>query len=164
MRFKFHGDVSLLGIGSLAQCTSCDPGKYCPSPSATSPVANCTAGYYCVLNATTAQPVDGVTGDICPTGHYCPEGFGEPFPCEDGTYAGTTGMAVCDECTAGHYCVPGVSDVTPEACPIGFYCPAGTGHIWTPCPIGTFSAATGLSAVSQCTDCTGMYGKTLYCV
>ena len=147
--------LSSAGISSLEECTACDGGMYCPSPGAISPAGNCSSRYYCVLNATTAQPTDGVTGDICPQGHYCPSGTALPLPCEDGTYAGTTGMAVCDECTTGHYCIPGESDVVPSPCPMGFYCLPGTGHIWSPCPLGTFSSATGLSNVTQCTPCTG---------
>ena len=128
---------------------------YCPSPGAIAPAGNCSDGYFCAGNATTAQPTDGTTGDECPLGHYCPAGSGQPLPCEDGTYAGVTTMSVCDECTPGYYCVPGESDVTPAACPAGYYCPAGTGYIWTPCPLGTFSTATGLSNITQCTPCTG---------
>lgn len=44
-------------------------------------------------------------------------------------------------------------------CPAGYYCPAGTGPVWSQCPSGTYSALTGLYQESQCTACTG--GK--YC-
>ena len=128
---------------------------YCPSPGAVSPAGNCSEGYYCTLEAITDQPTDGTTGNICPVGHYCPAASAAPKTCEDGTYAGTEGMSICDVCTAGHYCIPGESNVTPLPCPAGFYCPSGTGHVWTPCPLGTFSSATGLSEESQCTNCTG---------
>lgn len=84
-------------MGSEEDCTSCDPGQYCPSPGATSPAGDCSAGYYCAGNATSAQPTDGTTGNVCPVGNYCPSGSGQPLPCEDGTYAGVTTMAVCDE-------------------------------------------------------------------
>lgn len=42
-----------------------------------------------------------------------------------------------------------------HACPRGYYCPARTGLDWKPCPRGTFSNASHLSAVTQCKDCPG---------
>ena len=50
------------------------------------------------------------------------------------------------------YCLGG--DLITE-CPEGYYCPAGTGVDWQPCPVGTFSNQTGLSLDSQCLPCTG---------
>ena len=50
------------------------------------------------------------------------------------------------------YCLGG--DLITE-CPEGYYCPAGTGVDWQPCPVGTFSNQTGLSQDSQCLPCTG---------
>ena len=61
---------------------------------------------------------------------------------------------MCSPCTPGHYCITGSS---PAACPAGFYCPEGTGHVWESCPAGTFSSETGLHNISQCTECTGGY-------
>lgn len=37
-------------------------------------------------------PTDGVTGDICPLGHFCPMGSTSPVLCPDGTYSNSTGM------------------------------------------------------------------------
>ena len=31
----------------------------------------CASGYYCDSGASRADPTDGSTGDICPTGRYC---------------------------------------------------------------------------------------------
>lgn len=45
---------------------------------------DCSAGYYCTAQANTSTPTDGVTGDVCPVGHYCPTGSTAPIPCEDG--------------------------------------------------------------------------------
>lgn len=39
-----------------------------------------------------SMPSDGVTGDICPMGHYCPLGSTSPVVCPDGTYSNTTGI------------------------------------------------------------------------
>ena len=40
-----------------------------------------------------------------------------------------------------------------DICPAGSYCPEGSDSP-TPCPIGTFSASTGLSMSAECTVCT----------
>jgi len=44
-------------------------------------------------------------GGICPVGNYCPGGVNSiyPIPCENGTYAPTTGMSVCLSCPQGLY-------------------------------------------------------------
>ena len=51
----------------------------------------CNAGSYCVQNATKPNPTDGVTGNTCPVGTYCPRGAHVPLFCENGTYANVTG-------------------------------------------------------------------------
>ena len=44
--------------------------------------------------------------------------------------------------------------------PAGFYCPGGSASAIA-CPAGTFGAASGLTAVSECTNCTaGSYCET----
>lgn len=45
---------------------------------------DCQAGYYCTLRSNNSAPSDGVTGDICPEGNYCPVGSPAPVPCDDG--------------------------------------------------------------------------------
>jgi len=135
-----------------SQCKGCDPGQYCPNYGMIAPQGNCSARYYCSANATVAVPTDGTTGNVCPANYYCPIGSGSPVPCEPGTYTQTTLNEVCLPCTAGYYCSSGAA---PISCPAGFYCPEGTGLVWQSCPAGTFSSATGLSNVTQCTQCTG---------
>lgn len=49
-------------------------------------------GYYCSGGAMSSMPSDGVTGNICPVGHYCPMGASSPVVCPDGTYSNTTGI------------------------------------------------------------------------
>lgn len=49
-------------------------------------------GYYCTGGAKTAKPEDGITGDICPRGHFCPEGSAAPSPCPSGEYSNATGQ------------------------------------------------------------------------
>jgi len=77
--------------------------------------------------------VDGVTGDICPIGSYCPQGSPAPTTCIAGSYTNATGQATCLTCPAGYQCLGG-SDINP--CPQGQYCPLGTGIATQPCPIG----------------------------
>ena len=140
------------GLEVVSQCIPCSPGKFCSGSGNTQPTGNCSARYYCAINATTDSPTDGSTGNRCPIGHYCPAGTAQPIPCEPGTYTDTLQNEVCLPCTPGRFCVTGTN---PEPCPMGYYCPEGTGHIWQSCPAGTFSAATGLANVTQCTQCLG---------
>lgn len=55
------------------------------------PNGTCAAGYFCRRNATSATPNQGVDANICPVGHYCPSGTGEPTNCPKGTYGNDTG-------------------------------------------------------------------------
>ena len=56
-----------------------------------------------------------------------------------------------------HGCMQGAISATETGCPAGNYCPAGS-LFATPCPIGTYSSSTLLTAASECTDCdAGMY-------
>ena len=58
--------------GSSSQ-TNCTAGRYCDREGLAEPSGNCEAGYYCTGNNTKQNP-RGVNGDLCPDGHYCPEG------------------------------------------------------------------------------------------
>ena len=84
------------------------------------------SGYYCISGASKSTPQDGLTGDICPTGHYCPEGSSQPEPCPAGTYLNITGQDAemdCISCPLGEYC-PGEGRSLPAGlCDPGFYCP-----------------------------------------
>lgn len=73
-------------VGSSAQ-QACPGGMYCQTAGLSAPTGNCSAGYYCILTATTLTPTDGVTGDGCPAGYYCPQGSAAPTPCSPGTYS-----------------------------------------------------------------------------
>ena len=70
-------------------------------PTSTGP---CDAGYYCSGGASVSAPTDGITGDICPTGSYCPIGTGTAELCPPGTFSNTTGNEAegdCEQCTPG---------------------------------------------------------------
>lgn len=73
----------------------------------TSPVGNCSAGYFCTLGAVDQSPVGQLYGDVCPSGHYCPEGTGTPEPCPAGTYlpdSGRRSQLDCLPCPGGKFC------------------------------------------------------------
>ena len=65
---------------------------------------DCAAGYYCIGGAIIPNPIDNVTGAICPEGHYCPDGTFTPESCPPGYYLNATGsgsFADCKLCLAG---------------------------------------------------------------
>ena len=123
---------------------SCDPGYYCHVEGLPAPSAKCQAGYYCTLAATTATPLDNITGNICPQGHYCPEGTSSPLPCDSSyylPYEGAANVTDCQLCTPGMYCGGRGLDSTTSFCSPGYYCPEGQNSP-TPinfmCPLGHF--------------------------
>ncbi|MGH0168698.1 UNVERIFIED_CONTAM: hypothetical protein FKN15_055273 [Acipenser sinensis] len=143
------------GAWDQTSCWLCPPGHYCHGTGLTQPSALCAPGFYCSGGAKTSMPVDGVSGDRCPKGHYCPEGSVLPLSCPDGSYANITGVAECLDCPAGYYCLSGQS---VQLCPEGHYCPGGTGLDLLPCPPGTYSLEPGNSQLEQCQLCpAGMY-------
>ncbi|XP_035857407.1 zonadhesin-like [Sander lucioperca] len=141
---------STVGAQNLSSCWPCPPGLYCNSTGLSQPSGICYAGYYCSGGAVSSLPSDGVTGDICPIGHYCPMGSRSPVLCPDGTYSNTTGAEECDDCLSGTYCLSG-EGVQP--CPAGHYCLGGGVEGILPCPPGTYSPHFGLSQVEQCLIC-----------
>ena len=70
--------------------TPCTGGSYCDRTGLDVPTFECKEGYYCTLEASQANPTDGVTGNICPKGNYCPRGSKTPKQCPIGTYLNTT--------------------------------------------------------------------------
>ncbi|KAH3841624.1 hypothetical protein DPMN_115097 [Dreissena polymorpha] len=145
-------------------CLPCTAGMYCAGIGRALPNGNCTEGWFCPQGSTQPQP----TSNKCLAGHECPEGSGAETPCTSGFYQPDVGMGACEICPAGKYCdqneaiteqQSGVGEashgvVTPKTCPAGFYCPAGTKTSGeNPCPIGTYSNTTGISAENQCIKC-----------
>ena len=54
--------------------------------------------------------------------------------------------------------IPRSGAITPEPCPLGYYCNSGTGNYrLTPCPAGTYRATTGAKNSGECTACTVGY-------
>jgi len=97
---------------------------------------------------------------MCPTRTQYPQ----QFPCPPGTYHDATGITKyedCTDCPAGKACKAGSSTsgaVAVVNCAHGHYCPVGTiTEKQFPCPAGTYSMSTSLSAASGCTDCPDGY-------
>jgi len=155
------------------ECTQCLGGFYCGQPGLVYPRTMCGAGYFCKSGAKTSTPEEGGNANICPLGHFCPEGTDEPEKCPEGTLGMVTKLekeSECSECPEGKYCgIPGGYNTTTlcqqgfycpngshlatqNECPLGSYCPAGSA-VPELCPIGTFSNRTQLYERAQCTDC-----------
>ncbi|XP_061297102.1 neurogenic locus notch homolog protein 4-like [Pezoporus flaviventris] len=92
------------GLSGPSKCSPCTRGFYCAAPGQTGPSGPCEAGFYCQGRALTPLPTDGVTGDVCPAGAYCPPGCASPIPCPAGTYSNLSGLRSLQECLD---CPPG---------------------------------------------------------
>ena len=141
------------GGETMSDCNPCTPGSYCEGNGLSEVSGDCSAGYFCFHGANTSTPTDGVSGDECAVGNYCPGGVALPRECVEGTYVNFTGAAECLECPSGFFCL--VETVHPQLCPPGFFCPNGSGIDYISCPRGTFNPHFGLSSEEQCTPCTG---------
>lgn len=67
----------------------------------------CSKGYYCTLAAESATPTDGISGNECGLGDYCPTGSSAGTSCPTGTFNNITGLTnytECEPCTPGYYC------------------------------------------------------------
>lgn len=157
---------------------ACTGGYYCAQDLLGAETAQCTAGYFCTTGVKVASPFSSdkseTVGNICPTGHYCPEGssaktacvagkylpyrgasdVAECIDCPKGYYCETDGLATyTGQCTAGYYCSGGTTTPTAQ-CTAGHMCPLGS-HAEVLCPEGTYQDTAGQST---CTDCpTGKY-------
>ena len=79
------------GKTSFSDCISCKPGMYCERSGLDAVTGPCNKGFFCKANATKFEPSDGITGDICPVGHYCRVQTSVPSKCPNGTFMNITG-------------------------------------------------------------------------
>jgi len=121
----------------------------------------CDAGFWCIEGAVRPDPIDGITGKICPSGGFCLKGAVAVSDCPAGQYnpvegaknssfcidclpgkycAGSANPEPTGDCDPGHYCPAGSSSPTQNIVAAGFYAPAGS-DFEIPCPRGTFQVS-----------------------
>ncbi len=74
------------GGKDISACKSCDGGKVCNGQGLSQPNGVCAPGFYCISGARSPMPSDGITGNLCPIGNYCPGNTSVYFGCLPGTY------------------------------------------------------------------------------
>ncbi len=168
-------------LESEAQCRLCPEGFYCEAENITEPTGMCSAGYHCVLGATTPTPSVSVTGGPCPQGTYCQQGWTYPTPCPKGTFGdrailpSEADCTICPpgdfcshsgltasngSCLAGYYCTNASEEANPlnkvygDECPVGHYCRESS-YMPTACPAGTYQPFTRMTNDSSCLACDG---------
>jgi hypothetical protein len=115
-----------------------------------------------VSGSSAQQPSDGTTGNVCPSGSYCPPGAVKPIACPVGTYndqVAQQNSSACLPCQKGYYCpFRGGSTstyqfnvLTTYVCGAGFICNAGAmdpnptpSQAGSLCPAGSQCQADGL--------------------
>lgn len=140
-------------IEGLAECLNCVAGTYSNTTAATGCI-DCVAGTYSIVEA--SPTVENCLE--CAIGQYSLDASVSCSDCEPGTYAGQTGMAICDGCPAGTYGTEqgGTSVATCIECAAGTYSDTEASQLCDPCPAGTYSDVTGLSTCKPCRP--GTYG------
>ncbi|KAE8591947.1 hypothetical protein XENTR_v10018612 [Xenopus tropicalis] len=124
------------GLKNITECITCPVGKYCKGEGLSKPSGECSPGYWCQHGAKEENPRDGLSGVVCPPGHYCTAGFYCPLgtgldlkPCPSGTYSpepGLQSVTGCKICDGGKFCsFLNATNVTGE-CFEGYYCTAGS--------------------------------------
>ncbi|XP_039352866.1 signal peptide, CUB and EGF-like domain-containing protein 3 [Mauremys reevesii] len=159
-------------LAALLDCSPCGGGFYCAGQGQTGPSGLCEAGFHCRGRAVTPLPTDGVTGDICPAGAYCPPGSLLPTPCPPGTYSNVSGLRSlkqCLDCPPGLYCDGTNSQAPTGPCKPGYFCTGAAktalqhvameGHYSLagafrpePCPPGSFQPVLGQSLCRECPE------------
>jgi hypothetical protein len=184
----FANTTNLLSVN---QCTPCTPGYYCGSRGLKAPSGVCARGYFCGGGSSVREPFEsgrtayGYSGDscisvtnytsnsndICPAGHYCPEGSSAPIGCPPGTNSSSQQLwnaLQCGACTKGFMCPNASTIYATTPCLQGYFCPEGVavpgqdlfctrGHfcssgtaISEPCPAGQYQNVTGSSSCVIC--------------
>lgn len=164
---------SKTGLMSSDECTSCDAGRYCPVPGASSLAEAqsnlCTAGYFCAAGVDVATPEANFAGvgGPCPAGYYCEQGTAVPTPCPPGTFSNSTRLVAADaciKCLPGHYCAEENLLAPSGLCDLGYFCirgsntarPVSISNVGDICPAG-FTCSIGSSSPSPCFA--GTYNK-----
>jgi len=96
-----------VGLTVDTECFPCLPGTYCSQVGLKAPDGLCDMGYFCKQGATSPNPTDGTTGNVCKAGGFCDMGSFESVSCKPGTFNSktlATSEAECIACTPGKYC------------------------------------------------------------
>ena len=89
-------------------------GVYCDTQGLSSPIDACDQGFFCLGASTTSTPRDGIIGNECDVGYYCPQGTPNQLPCPGGQYCVSAGLDVpSGDCTQGFYCLSAASIPDP---------------------------------------------------
>ena len=128
----------------------CPAGHYCPQLTTTQFEFPCADGTYSITSGLHREDQclvcpsgrfcmggDSIGGQICTSGHFCPQHSGRPTPCPAGTYTvsdGADDLSSCELCPAGYFC--------PEGSPFPLHCPAGT-----------FNPLIGQGSLNNCQAC-----------
>ena len=121
---------------------------------------DCPAGYKC--GVATVSPVEcgvgyystsySVSCAICPRGYYCGSNATTDESLRNGGKIWSNRFESSGMCFNGTYCDYGMKsapDLTRNACPAGYYCPAGT-VFPLGCPSGTYNPVQGKDSLSDC--------------
>ena len=164
---KYHNEFvcpvgtysTAIGLTTQSDCQLCAAGYYCSVLGVGIPDSMCDAGYFCGGGSSTPTPsesdthhisyvgdtcvtvvVNATINDMCPPGHYCPQGSTAPQQCPPGTVSFSTGrtqLSDCQSCPGGYWCPSSATTNTSRICPGGNYCPEGTVSPIEYCPRGT---------------------------
>ena len=142
----------------------CTPGDFCRTSGLSNATGKVEAGFYAWGGAILSNVSDGVTGAICPQGHFCLEGnhvlmlarlkknnshdlfcvfisgSSTPSRCPIGTFNNAVGgpsATSCMDCTAGYYCNQTALVAEEGQCPQGFWCESKTIVPYRVCPAGS---------------------------
>ena len=151
---------------------------YCSQKGLKAPDGLCDMGYFCLGKATTPNPTDGTTGDVCLAGGFCDMGSFISISCKPGTFNTdtlATSEADCIACTPGKYCSGTFISVETGDCTAGYYCEAGStiptaiaadkgyysetgASAQIPCAVGSYNPLPAQSACQECLE--GYYCNT----
>ncbi|GMH73236.1 hypothetical protein TL16_g06129 [Triparma laevis f. inornata] len=113
-----------------ADCSPCNPGKYCSTSGLTAPEGDCNAGYICFASSQNEYGKSpSASTNPCPTGQYCPAGSHTGTECPPQTYNPSTtqpSSVSCLYCPAGQFCATSGLTSPTGPCSQGFTCDRGS--------------------------------------